>query len=420
MLKYKASDIVKRAKDIADLRGTDFVTYSENISLLNECWIEIYNKLINSNDKTFLKQIELSEGENELPEDFYILEALVDIRGQPVTKFTVGMYPCQQYYELVNNKLILNNIQYAKLYYYPEPDTITLRQDMYTTGLSTNSDYQKEYQYLPYFYQKETGKLFTRGGYVLSKDDNFSTVTTSNLTNLDNNSAFVFVDTSGNTTYVKTTDTTFNVEIDGIVISTGSTQIVKNPNCVIYHSLDEDDVWYMDNKNQFLKFASTENLVKYFTKSVGTFYTKLTDDDTWKIPVGDGHIFSIDKNYYYLDNNIIERNVYIPKMIGTSSYVLKLLGGYCYDVNFETGYGAFLNKYNTIYGVLPDTELNFPNNIYYTLLSYKLAYAYACKQSKDTAFIEAQLSNAWEIFYNSKQRDGFGTGSIINIYHGGY
>lgn len=418
MLKYKASDIVKRAKDIADLRGTDFVTYSENISLLNECWTEIYNKLINSNDKTFLKEIELFKGENELPEDFYILEALTDIRGQPITKFTVGMYPSQQYYELINNKLVLNNIQYAKLYYYPIPDTITLRQDTYTTGLSTNLDWKKNYQYLPFFYQKETGKLFTRGGYVLLKDDNFSTATASYITDPEGTGSFVFVDRSGDATYVDKTLSKFDVEIDGIKISvTGLARTLTN---VIYHSLDEDDVWFMDGKNYFVKFASTENLIKYLKKETGIYDIELTDNDTWKIPVGDGHVFSIDKNYYYLDGNIIERNTFKSGLVDTTFYTSKFLAGYCYDVNFETGYGAFINNYNTIYGVLPDTELNFPNNIYYTLLSYKLAYAYACKQSKDTSFIEAQLQNAWEIFYNSKQRDGFGTSSIINVYCGGF
>ena len=62
MLHYKASDIIKRAKDIADLRGTNFISDEECLSLLNESWTNIYSKLITLNDKAFLNKIEIFEG----------------------------------------------------------------------------------------------------------------------------------------------------------------------------------------------------------------------------------------------------------------------------------------------------------------------------------------------------------------------
>lgn len=400
MLKYKASDIVKRAKEIADLKGTDFVSYSENISLLNECWTEIYNKLINSNDKTFLKQIELTEGENELPEDFYIIEAIT-VNGQPITKFTIGMFPSQQYYEIINNKLVLNNIKCAKLYYYPAPDTITLKQDMYTTDLSNDLT-------VPYYYEPITGNCYissSNGYYIINKSDNFSTAT---LVDKDNYpelyNKLIIIDDSGTKHYFDT-NKRYTTTIDDIELSFEFT----SGNMVLIHW---EDNWY-DVSSVTPRKILIENLSAYINTHDSNLATNLTDDDEIVYPLEDGHIFKATFDAFYLDDIELAKNT-------SNNDKLKIQNGFCYDVNFETGYGAFLNQVNTIYGVLPDTELNFPNNIYYTLLSYKLAYAYACKQSKDTTFIQAQLQDAWQIFYNSKERDGFGNRCIINTYSGGY
>ena len=43
---YKTSDIIKRAKQLADLENSDFISYEENFMLINECYNKLYEKLI--------------------------------------------------------------------------------------------------------------------------------------------------------------------------------------------------------------------------------------------------------------------------------------------------------------------------------------------------------------------------------------
>ena len=44
MVKYNSRDIINRAKRIADLENSDFITYNEQIQMLNDCYNEIYKK----------------------------------------------------------------------------------------------------------------------------------------------------------------------------------------------------------------------------------------------------------------------------------------------------------------------------------------------------------------------------------------
>lgn len=39
-------DIINRAKRIADLENSDFITYNEQIQMLNDCYNEVYKKTI--------------------------------------------------------------------------------------------------------------------------------------------------------------------------------------------------------------------------------------------------------------------------------------------------------------------------------------------------------------------------------------
>lgn len=40
-MKYNISDIVKAAKQIADIENSDFISWNENIRLLNEAWTAV-------------------------------------------------------------------------------------------------------------------------------------------------------------------------------------------------------------------------------------------------------------------------------------------------------------------------------------------------------------------------------------------
>ena len=200
MLHYKASDIIKRAKDIADLRGTNFISDEECLSLLNESWTNIYSKLITLNDKAFLNKIEIFEGENALPEDFYQLGFVVDRLNQPIERFTVGSLG--SWYELVNGNIQLNNYDRAYLYYYSVPATLTFpKPTVHNTVTITDGSLSPD---TPLFYCKPWEKLIAANGtysYKSSKfKDWFGNATQGILdkSSSDNNIYNVLVDYNGN------------------------------------------------------------------------------------------------------------------------------------------------------------------------------------------------------------------------------
>ena len=75
MLKYKVSELIAQAKSKADLQNSDFITHSDDIHIVNDIWLDLYQKAINAGEKFFLETLPVTNG-MELPADFYQLYAL--------------------------------------------------------------------------------------------------------------------------------------------------------------------------------------------------------------------------------------------------------------------------------------------------------------------------------------------------------
>ena len=76
MIRYNASDVIKKAKQLADLENSDFISWNESITLLNDAYQNIYQKSINKGNNDFVRVIQTSEKCINLPRDFYQLKAL--------------------------------------------------------------------------------------------------------------------------------------------------------------------------------------------------------------------------------------------------------------------------------------------------------------------------------------------------------
>ena len=133
-MKYNISDIVKAAKQVADLENSDFISWNENIRLLNEAWTAVHQKLINKGDFTFVNEMNITK-EQELPSDFYQVLSVLDNYHAPVPRYSIGMNDSQIWYKLINNKLILNGLQSAKLTYFTKPQFLTYPADTITDAL---------------------------------------------------------------------------------------------------------------------------------------------------------------------------------------------------------------------------------------------------------------------------------------------
>lgn len=419
MLHYKASDIIKRAKDIADLRGTNFISDEECLSLLNESWTNIYSKLITLNDKAFLNKIEIFEGENALPEDFYQLGFVVDRLNQPIERFTVGSLG--SWYELVNGNIQLNNSDRAYLYYYSVPATLTFpKPTVHNTVSITNGSLSPD---TPLFYCKPWEKLIAANGTYSYKSSKFkdwfgdATQGILDKSNSDNNIYNVLVDYNGNqvvypvakkTAESSTITAYYRLDGEDIKVKQTSSNTDENGSKiyskVYYHKGDNDWAVLDLQSHEYYQIKTEGNTIPLSPARSGN----LEDFEE----VVDGHIYTETYDGYFLDGNLIK-----PK-INTTDYRYRT--GVVFGVDYNTGYGAILGDVQNIYSIFPDTELNFPNNLYYNILSYQLALAFACKQSKETVWIEKQLASNWETFFDTLNRDCFGQSHVINTYRGTY
>ena len=79
-------DIVARAKQVADLENSNYISDNEMKFLLNEAYDSVYADLINIGDRYFIKSDSFSGQEYSLPQDFMILSGIWTHYDVPVPR----------------------------------------------------------------------------------------------------------------------------------------------------------------------------------------------------------------------------------------------------------------------------------------------------------------------------------------------
>jgi hypothetical protein len=154
------------------------------------------------------------------------------------------------------------------------------------------------------------------------------------------------------------------------------------------------------------------------------------------IMFSDGNILGIRDGHYYINDNELpmtpkDNSAQYIKSFGDHEFVI--LGGYAFeyyngevqgydDINIP-GVKLFYAKYGPVYydgevkvaSGLPDTEFNFPNELYIQVLSASLAVKYAMKQNADVAGLNNLYENYKSNFLNSLSQD-VGFTRITNVY----
>ena len=379
-MKYNISDIVKAAKQIADLENSDFISWNENIRLLNEAWTAVHQKLINKGDFTFVNEIDIGK-EQELPSDFYQVLSVLDHYHTPVPRYSIGMNDSQIWYKIINNKLILNGLQSAKLTYFTKPQFLTYSADTITDALPL-----------------EAGEV------IKFACDNYA-LTNKNVWDIKEASVVraaaetdVYVDAYGRT-YSATEKPIFYP--DGRCFKLTSTECT-DINCKVAYSDDIENITF-DGVYYYVRYSSTGN-INVFEQNNPTnidvlegFSSNIYFNNEHKFYIKDGVVFVDDIPMY--DASIYNNKVYMLK------------------IDLNTGYGLFTNN-NKILSIAVDTELNLPNNLYYNVLAYMLAFSYCCKQGKDASYVSAQLNSNVELLYDTLTNDAFSQMKITNIYRG--
>jgi hypothetical protein len=376
---YTVSDIIRSAKQIADLENSDFISWNENIRLVNEAFTSIHQKLINKGDMTFVNGMYITK-EQYLPEDFYQVLSVLDNYNTPVPRYSIGMNDSQIWYKIINNKIIINGLHSAKLTYFTKPQFLTYTAETITDALPLQEDEEIK---------------FACGNYVLTKNNVWDVKNAVIVKEATENDIYVY---AYGRTYLANEKPIFYP--DGRCFKLTQNECTDN-NCKVSYSSDIENITF-DGVFYYVRYSN--GVINVFEQNSSNHIDTLEGFSS-NIYFNNNHKFYIKDNIVFVD----DISMYDASIYNNQVYMLKI------DLN--TGYGIFTNN-NKILSIAVDTELELPNNLYYNVLAYMLAFSYCCKQGKDPTLVNAQLNNNIEILYDTLGNDAFSQLKITNIYRG--
>ena len=387
-MKTKASEIVKRALNLADLANTDFISNDEQIEYLNDSWKEFYQLLINKGDKQFVKEVELyptngfGVAEYPMPSDLYQIQSIRTRSGDIITRRADSESETSNTYEIFNDTIRLYGVAgNIIMTYYTVPEFITVPDK---TILSD----------VPY---SEVASA------------------TSNISNS-------FVNANGVVYNIITSEKVADLEGDGALV--GNRLIVKDSKLYDFDNNDlnvdytdtDSESYLIDSHNcKYLKVADTDTF---------KFINSIVDSDAYRgIIFSDENILALKDDHFYINGNELPLT---PK--DASAQYLKSFGDHegnvqGYEEIKSKGIQLFTSKYGPVIydgdvkveSGLPDTEFNFPNELYIQVLSASLAVKYAMKQNADVNGLNNLYDNYKSNFLNSLSQD-VGFTRITNVY----
>lgn len=361
-MKKIASNLFNEALEMAQMANSSTISYSEAVSVLNETYTEIYQKAINNGSKDFIKELYLNgSGRFELPDDFYQLER------------------CESDYRLENNYIYVSGP--TKIRYYPMPTFISfpaedIKLETKITDVLTGWDnrivYKTTEDDVEYYniYNLNTEEVEVRlPTQTYDKDiaigkDYFAILTESTLD---------YYDFEGNV--IKQT----NVESDSEIV-------INNGNITF------DDV----KSIEYYDYTFSNNVISYNNEEL----IEIEDFQNGVFGMFNSHVAFTYFNGRTINTIDLET---MEEMPGDFEYdnaiVLKM--------DNKTGYGAFVVNGNSNYIVswVPNTILNFPNNVFYSVIIYKLAEQFKIRNGEDVSQF-SELVNAKENqFYDMVRKD---------------
>ena len=446
MIKYTTSDIIKRAQELADLQNSDFITWAENMHLLDESYKKLYQEAINANDKYYIQTItvnDLTVAERRdkevryyLPEDFYQLQSLI-ISGssEVVLKKALTESNSSMRYDIINNTLILYGGVESKnliINYYPVPKTLTIKAPEVQVSIPgieldcLKTKYliyrEEEANFTFFILNIETGEekeLFSvansieikcgllgnraaafRIGYALKVFDLVKNQLSSfsDLYFIGKKDSALFLcmrDQEGGKGYFIFKETNLSIHYDFIETPVDITDLIHDS----AFTFDESgNIYYVQGDK--LCYINRDGITETEIRVTDPFHFQLINGDIWSVNS------SIQKN----GEDFIKDDDF-AHFIGVNK------------VDYDTGYGVSVTSLDDdkvhIMSCFRDTILNFPNNFYFSYLSYMLAIAYKVKQNADATALMTRAGEEAAQFYDSLTRDTAENFRIQNVYSSG-
>lgn len=472
MIRYNASDVIKKAKQLADLENSDFISWNESITLLNDAYQNIYQKSINKGNNDFVRVIQTSEKCINLPRDFYQLKALTlkqDRFNTPIMRRPQNGSFDDLSYDIYNNTLLINGYSSGTiiLEYYPTPATLTLPNEDVTIDLPIGSDETLVGAYKNVYFVRRTDKeapskpLYNKTYIVAINRDT-------------GEEAKVAEQSIYSEEYAVSNDILFSIGdyvlFTGIHHDSVSFDTYKDYDCIIGLNIVDFSITVQDRKDKhdnylalgFNFYDDTEcniTVEAYGGKkriTSATIYGNYYDLKANNVIIPDKafitilskdmkHAFSIDSEHLnlYLDGEQVTSGK-VMHVMGDSVYLQQSSNkSYCVMLDIstnektsliapskkpiwgtvgfdkQTGYGYYYflgNSKIVIHSFLEDTELNFPNNMFFNYLAYSLALSFKVKQGSDISTFMPLLETAENTFYDSLTKDDWSFTRITNVY----
>ena len=424
----KTSDLFRRAKQLADLEGTDFISWNEAENCINESYIGLYEKLLNMGDNSFVESFHTSEKELELPKDFWQLKGVFlwnNGNMQTINRRADNNGIHHLSYEMRNGKLYINGnpndilVEYykrPKKLYMPPADT-----EVDLSALPAGAEVVACYAHTFVYKTQDEEQNDIICVYDLDGIKNaYDIFEEFELSRMWINKDYVFTIVDGDLiVYDLANDITatflnavplITENNDLYVISNGHIcELVYTSDGYILNELLETeiaDTFYNVSNNDFTDIYS-------LVAEIGT--TELLHNGTALNVVADKIIYANEKCYYLTTNKAgyIENDENIVIKIGSGSPI-----GFI-GINENTGYGYCTKKYGKYFvcAYCEDTELNFPNSFYFQMLSYLLAISFRCKQGADITLLSSQLEMVSQTFEDTLGSDDFQYPRMSNVYN---
>lgn len=421
-------DIIKRARSLADLTNSDFISWDDEVNSLWESWKDIYSKITDSSDDYFIESVIIpttgatqlgdSEWELSLPVEIYKLRFVNYWDGGRwvnMEKFNTNQRNRQlssPRYRWRGNKLWIVASSFGlpsqiRIDYYPSPVKPSVPEADYNyctayplyqrTGISSlaftrvaNSVQTEATDYLFYIYNND---IFVESTLLNSKTTLYSTGTAP--TNLVYNLGYLYWIDGGNmlrastdfsstlvpTTIINTADVvSFTIVGDKIYYSTATdtnycTLSGTGVTAVYAYAVEDyyeigSDVYYIISGLLYKNaIATTTSALQLWSDGISLYHIDsanvlFKDEDVFRLSVADIGVGS--------DN-------FIPVI--TTGLEIKAIS------------------------TLDTTEFDYPVNEALEIMAYQSAVDYKRKQSADTTALLGRLQEIWDRFLDVLKRD---------------
>ena len=384
-----ATKLIRRAKQIADISNSDFLNYEELTEYLNASWKNVYQTIIQYNLNVFTVEANLvgSRGVYKLPFDCYQIKSVKNpFTGVEIPRKADSASMYGSHYEIVNDNLILGNTcGPVAITYWRKPYFLTLPNATLETTYNKAED-------------AEILDVCKDAILVKGVEDNYYIKSLLTDSKLDlsfiepNEYEKIYLGNNfivGTNSQPSTEELSYEVkDFYGNLVFYGDVKadyFIKSDDGLIYIGVldvDKVNILEIDNVTEVasMKFTSKpENIICIDNE----FYP--VEKNAMPIGIFDCRpAYTTPDKKLHLINEQFDRSKDIVEFVSIPT-MGKLI---C------TNYG-FLDFSGKLYSNVPDTQLSFPNNIFFDCISYDLAIRFLCKMNADSSGVENLNRNAW-------------------------